>query len=45
MKSIMVMIIETKIKEFLEHKEWKYSEDLDLFLERIKEHDTGDKEE
>lgn len=39
MKSIMAIIIETKVKEFLEFKEWKHSDDLSQFLEWIQEHE------
>lgn len=39
MKSIAAQIIEQKVKEFLEYKEWKYSEDLSLFLEWIEENE------
>lgn len=38
-KSIMVMMIEAKIKEFLAFKEWDHSEDLQAFLEWISENE------
>ncbi len=39
MKSIAYEIVEAKIKEFLEAKEWDYSEDLDKLLEWMRENE------